>query len=102
MIYKTRYGDEYDLSIWPAEHREFIRKAYWRYWQNPPYTEFTTYILGANSPVLNAKTNGPVPTRTPLYEVATDLEFRLAVKQGICTKDWEGEVDPEWPEQANG
>jgi len=55
--------------------------------------------LGANSPALNTKTNGLVLTRTPVYEVATNLEFRLVVKQGICTKDWEGDL--EWPEQAN-
>lgn len=98
MIYTTRYGDSYDLSTWPAEHLAFARRVYWMYWQNPKYEHYANFILGTQSPVLNRKSNGPKPTRTPLYEVVTDMEFRLAVKQGVCEKDWEGEVDPEWPE----
>lgn len=95
-IYRTRFGQEYDLAAWPKEHLEFLRKAYWKYATNVPYEEFTAFILGPQSPVLDPKRNGPAPTRTPLYEVATDLEFRLGVKQGHYEKDWEGEVDPEW------
>lgn len=102
MVYTTRYGDQYDLSAWPAEHLAFIRRAHWVYWQNPRYEDYSAFILGVSSPVLSRKSNGPIPTRTPLYEVATDLEFRLAVKQGVCQKDWEGDVDPSWPDQLNG
>jgi hypothetical protein len=101
MIYITRYGDQYDLSTWPKSHLAFVQRAHWLYWQHPPYEEFVTFILGPSSPVLNRKLNGPNPTRTPLYEVATDLEFRLAVKQGVCEKDWEGDLDPSWPEPVN-
>jgi hypothetical protein len=96
MIYRDRFGQEYDLSTWPKEHLEFLRRAYWHYANNMRYEEFAVFILGSGSPVLDAKKNGPIPTRTPLYEVATDLEFRLGVKQGQYSKDWEGEVDPEW------
>jgi hypothetical protein len=101
MIYKTRYGDTYDLSMWPTEHVAFVRKAYWEYWQNPKYEDYVTFLLGVNSPVLKRSRERPRPVNTPLYEVATDLQFRLAVKQGVCEKDWEGEVDPVWPEQRN-
>jgi hypothetical protein len=66
MIYKTRYGDEYDLSTWPAEHLAFTHRVYWMYWQNPKYEHHANFILGTQSPVLNRKTNRPRPTRTPL------------------------------------
>ncbi len=100
MKYKTRFGVEYDLSRWPKEHREFVQRAYWHYTMGMDYDDFIPFILGVNSPVMNRKKNGPAPTRTPLYEVATDLQFRLAVKQGRLEKDWEGEVDPKW--EPNG
>lgn len=100
MIYRTRFGDEYNVARWPKEHRQFLQQAYWWYVQDTPYEEFTQRILGPDSPVLNRKKNGPVPTRTPLYEVVTDLEFRLGVKQGHFLKDWDGPVDPEWPESG--
>lgn len=94
MIYTTRYGDTYDLATWSKAHMAFLKRAYWLYWQNPRYEEFIIFILGCQSPVLSMKLNGPKPTRSPLYEVTTDLEFRLAVKQGECLKDWEGDIDP--------
>lgn len=99
-IYRTCDGIEYDLSRWPAVHREFLRRAYWHYVNGMPYEEFVAFILGAGSPVLDPKLNGPVPTRTPLYAVVTDLQGRLGVKQGKMLKDWEGEVDPEWEPNA--
>ncbi len=46
---------------------------------------------------LDVKKNGLKPTRTPLYEVVTDLQGRLRVEQGLIEKGWEGEVDSEWP-----
>lgn len=98
MIYRTCDGAEYDLATWPREHVEFVRRAYWHYINGMKYEDFVTFILGPESPVLNPKANGPKPTRTPLYDVVTDLEGRLGVKQGLMLKDWEGEVDPEWPE----
>jgi hypothetical protein len=94
LKYKTRYGDEYDITTWPMEHRTFILNAMQRYWQNPPYTEYVKYNLGTKSPVLNVSLNGPIPARTPLYDIITDLELRLAVKQGECEKDWDGDIDP--------
>jgi len=97
MIYRTRFGKEYDLSKWPKEHVAFLRRAYWEYANNMDYERFAAFILGAGSPVLSKKHNGPVPVDTPLYDVATDLEFRLGVKRGHYTKDWDGPVDPVWP-----
>ena len=92
--YKTRYGNGYDITTWPLEHRTFILNAIRRYWQNSPYTEYVKCNLGENSPVLNVSLNGPIPIRTPLYEIIADLEIRLAAKQGECTKDWDGDIDP--------
>lgn len=37
------------------------------------------------------------PTKIPFCEEATDLQSRLGVKQGYFAKDWEGDIDPEWP-----
>jgi hypothetical protein len=96
MKYRTRFGKEYDLSKWSPEHMELVRKAYWHYSNNMDYEEFVSFILGSQSPVLNVKKNGPIPAETPLYDVVTDLEFRLGVKQEHYEKDWEGETDPEW------
>ena len=96
-IYKMMDGREIDLSSWLKEHIQFIRRAWWWYCNNLPFEEFTVKILGPDSPVLDARKNGPTPTRTPLYDVATDLQFRLGTKQGHFKKDWDGEVDPEWP-----
>lgn len=95
--YKTTDGQEFDLGLMPKEHRDFLTRAYWHYCTGMQYEEFVAFILGPNSPVLDPKKNGPVPTRTPLYEVVTDLQGRLGVKQGLMTQDWEGEVDPIWP-----
>lgn len=97
MIYETRFGDVYNLSDWPKGHREFIEQAYRLYLSDTPYIDFVKRILGPQSPVLDRRSNGPTPTRTPLYEVATDLEFRLGTKQGHFLKDWDGPIDPEWP-----
>jgi len=94
--YRTRKGKEYDLTAWPKDHQELVRKAYWWYTNGMPYEEFVRRILGPDSPVLNLRKNGPVPVDTPLYDVATDLQFRLGVKQGHFLKDWEGDIDP-WP-----
>jgi len=96
--YRTRFGDTYHMDEWPAEHVRWIEKAYLWYCHNIDYEHFVQRILGPSSPVLDKRRNGPQPTRTPLYEVATDLQFRLGVKQGLFEKDWEGEVDPVWPE----
>ncbi len=97
LVYRTTEGREYDLQAMPSEHGEFLRKTYWHYCAGMDYEEFVAFILGPNSPVLDPKKNGPMPTRTPLYEVVTDLQGRLGVKQGLMTQDWEGEVDPIWP-----
>ena len=97
LIYTTTGGQEFDLELMPKEHQNFLQRAYWFYCTNMQYEDFVVFILGPNSPVLNPKTNGPIPTRTPLYEVVTDLQGRLGVKQGVMTKDWEGEIDPIWP-----
>lgn len=95
--YKTIDGTEYDLSVWPKEHLDFARRAYWWYCSETPYETFVSRILGPDSPVLKRKTNGSRPTRTPLYGVVTDLQARLGVKQGCLAKDWDGPIDPEWP-----
>ena len=102
MNYRTRFGDEYELAEWPREHIDFLRRVYGLYLLNVPYEVFTKRILGPESPVLDRKRNGPVPTRTPLYEVATDLEFRLGTKQGRFQKDWDGPIDPDWPAELEG
>lgn len=95
MKYQTRFGKTYNLANWPKEHLEFFKKAVWNYWNGLPYEDFISLILGSNSPVLNRKINGPEPTETPLYDVLTDLQFRLGTKQGLFEKDWEGEIDPD-------
>ena len=59
--------------------------------------DFVSMIFGASSPVLKVSSNGPEPTKTPLYEAVTDLQFRLGVKQGHFNKDWEGDIEPVWP-----
>lgn len=102
MRYRARFGDEYDLENWPAEHIRWLREAIRWYEQNMPYEQFTQRILGPASPVLDRRRNGPMPTRSPLYAVATDLQFRLGVKQGFFAKDWDGEVDPQWPKLPKG
>lgn len=95
-FYMTRFGERLDMSDWPAEHVQWLRQMYQLYFMQPPYEDFVQRLLGPNSPVLNKRKNGPVPTRTPLYEAATDLQFRLGVRQGLFKKDWDGEVDPTW------
>lgn len=95
--YITRFGDRLDLRNWPDAHVKWLRQMYQLYYLKPPYEEFVQRLLGPNSPVLSKKRNGPVPTRTPLYEAATDLQFRLRVSQGLFVKDWVGGMDPEWP-----
>jgi hypothetical protein len=97
QIYQTTDGQEHNIGEMPSEHKEFLRRAYWHYCTDIQYEEFVVFILGPNSPVLDPKKNGPVPTRTALYEVATDLQGRLGVKQGVMAQDWEGEIDPLWP-----
>lgn len=97
LVYTTTDGQEYDLGLISKDHRDFLARAYWHYCNGMDYEVFVAFILGPNSPVLDPKRNGPTPTRTPLYEVATDLQGRLGVKQGLMTQDWEGEVDPIWP-----
>lgn len=97
IIYRHRNGQTYDLTDWPKKHLDLLRKAYWHYCTNTPYEKFIVVILGPDSPVLDKKENGPVPVDTPLYAVATDLQFRLAVKQGHLLKDWDGPIDPDWP-----
>ncbi len=96
-IYRTITGKQYNLDTWPEEHLQFLRRAYWHYLHGMKYEDFVAFILGPQSPVLNVNKNGPKPTRTPLYDVVTDLQGRLGVKQGLLIKDWVGEVDPEWP-----
>lgn len=49
---------------------------------------------------MSLKGNGPEPLESPLYEVVTDMQMRLAVKQGVAIKDWDGEIDPVWPEDG--
>ena len=49
---------------------------------------------------MSLKGNGPEPLESPLYKVVTDMQMRLAVKQGVATKDWDGEIDPVWPEDG--
>lgn len=97
IIYRHRYGQEYDLTDWPKDHLDLLRQAYWHYCHNMPYSEFIPLILGPGSPVLDRKRNGPEPVDSPLYAVATDLQFRLAVKQGVVLQDWDGPIDPVWP-----
>lgn len=97
-IYRTRFGVTYRLDEWPEDHVKWIQQAHLWYSHGMPYEQFVQRILGPSSPVLDKRRNGPKPTRTPLYEVATDLQFRLGVRQGLFQQDWEGEVDPEWPD----
>ena len=97
QIYKTASGNEYDLAQMSREHKIFLKRAYWHYCTNMAYEDFIFFILGPNSPVLNLKKNGPKPTNTPLYDITTDLQGRLGVKQGLLSKDWEGDIDPLWP-----
>jgi hypothetical protein len=73
---------------------------YWWYFQGESFQEFTNRIFGEGSPVLSLKGNGPEPLESPLYKVVTDMQMRLAVKQGVATKDWDGEIDPVWPEDG--
>ena len=98
MEYKTITGKVHDLSTWPQEHRQFIRRAYWWYQTDTAYEDFVKRILGSGSPVLDRKENGPEPTKTPFYEVAVDLQARLGVKQGKMTKDWDGPLEPDMPD----
>jgi hypothetical protein len=37
------------------------------------------------------------PTETPIYAAATDFRARLGANQKLTLKDWEGDIDPEWP-----
>jgi hypothetical protein len=97
VIYRTRFGKELDISTWPKGHRTFLRKVYIWYLRDITYTDFVSMIFGVTSPVLKVSSNGPEPTKTPLYETVTDLQFRLGVKQGHFSKDWEGDVEPVWP-----
>ncbi len=97
MIYTTRNGKKIDTRNWPEGHKKFLRKAYVWYYQDVKYIDFVNMIFGASSPVLKLSSNGPEPTKTTLYEAVTDLQFRLGVKQGHFSKDWEGDVEPIWP-----
>jgi hypothetical protein len=97
LVYQTTDGKKYVLGTMPRKHQDFLRRVYWHYCANTPYEQFVVFILGPQSPVLKPKENGPTPTRTPLYEVVTDLQGRLGVKQGLMAKDWEGDIDPLWP-----
>jgi len=98
LIYRNRFGQEFDMSTWSQEHLDFAKKMYWWYFQGENFQQFTHRIFGKGSPVFNKKSNGPEPTETSLYEVVTDMQLRLAVKQGEALKDWEGEIDPTWPQ----
>ncbi len=93
LIYKTRIGIKYDLTEWSQSHVDFLRRAYLHYLNDMKYIDFAALIFERDSP-LHGITN---PTKVPLFRVLTDLKYRLGVKQNYYTKDWEGDIDPEWP-----
>ena len=93
MIYETCDGDKYDLSELPEKHLDFIRRLYLYYLNNMEFCRFSNLITSPDSIVMQL----PNPTETPLYAVASDLQARLLAKQELALKDWEGDIDPEWP-----
>lgn len=94
-IYATTEGREYDLEQLPDGDRAYVQQALRWYQQGMLFTEFLSRILGKGSPVWQRRRGYRSPVDTPLYDILTDLEGRLAVKQGHLAKDWEGAVDPE-------
>ncbi len=93
MIYRTLKGVEYDLSEWPEEHLDFIRRLYLYYLSNMEFCRFINLITSPDSLVIQLLN----PTETSLYAVVNDLPARLLAKQELALKDWEGDIDPEWP-----
>ncbi len=93
--YTTTEGKTYELRNLPLAQRRFVRQAVEWYRAGISFPEFTQRILGERSPVLKSARPGE-PTERPIYDIVTDLQARLGVKQGLLAKDWEGEVDPSW------
>lgn len=94
--YKTIDGKTYELRSLPLAHRRFLRQVLEWYQAGVPFAEFTQRIFGGRSPVLKGARPGEDPTERPIYDIVTDLQARLGVKQGLLAKDWDGEVDPSW------
>lgn len=94
--YTTIDGKTYELRSLPLSHRRFLRQVVEWYQAGIPFPEFTQRILGGRSPVFKGVRPGEDPTTRPVYDIATDLQARFGVKQGLLVKDWEGEVDPLW------
>jgi hypothetical protein len=94
-IYATHKGERYDLATLPTEHVDFVRQTAKWYRQDAPSLEFTRVVLSTQSPVLK-QCGAMLATKTPIYDIATDVQLRLGVKQRAQAKDRGGEVGPKW------
>ena len=80
-IYVTLLSDHFDLRELPADQQAIVRKLFERYKQGPRSTEFSNYYMELCKPVFDGIPRKRIPD-TPLYNIAQDLSFRLAIQQG--------------------
>ena len=79
--YVTLVSEHFNLGKLPKEHQGKVQQLFERYKQGPSRAEFTDFYMELCKPVFDKIPRKRIPD-SPLYNIAQDLSFRLAIQQG--------------------
>ena len=79
--YVTLVSEHFNLGELVEEQQAIVKKLFERYRQGPGRAEFTNYYMELCKPVFDKIPRKRIPD-SPLYNIAQDLSFRLAIQQG--------------------